>query len=216
VTGATDIAAGRSTSAGNQPSSCAVVAGGAVRCWGDNNNGQLGNNSRDSSNAPVEVTGLTGARSVVVGAVHACALLTDGTVRCWGSGSAGAVGPNGTDWTMTPVAVPGLADVRAITAGDAFTCALLATGAVQCWGRGGSGELGRGTIPGIGMDQLPTPAPVASLAGVTQLAAGAQHACAFSTNGLTRCWGSNFVGQLGVGDQPPVPDRAAGPVAVLW
>jgi alpha-tubulin suppressor-like RCC1 family protein len=213
VTGAVDIAAGRSTSSGNQPTSCAVVAGGAVRCWGDGSSGQLGNGARDSSMAPVAVRGLTGARRVVVGAVHACALLMDGTVRCWGSGASGAVGPDGMDWTTVPVAVPGLAGVQAITAGDDFTCALLAGGAVHCWGAGGGGQLGRGTLPGAGMGRIPTPAPVVSLTGATALAAGGQHVCASAMDGATRCWGSNFVGQLGVGTEGA---NSPTPAPVRW
>lgn len=213
VMGAVDIAAGRSTSAGNQPTSCAVVAGGAVRCWGDGGSGQLGNGARDSSMLPVEVQGLTGARRVVVGAVHACALLTDGTVRCWGAGASGALGPDGMDFTTAPVAVPGLAGVREITAGDDFTCALLPGGAVQCWGAGGTGQLGRGTLPPTGMGRLPTPAPVASLAGATLLATGGQHGCAYTMDSATRCWGSNFVGQLGVGTDG---SNSPTPAPVRW
>jgi alpha-tubulin suppressor-like RCC1 family protein len=91
--------------------------------------------------------------------------------------------------------------VQAITAGDDFTCALLAGGAVHCWGAGGGGQLGRGTLPGAGMGRIPTPAPVVSLTGATALAAGGQHMCAYAMDGATRCWGSNFVGQLGVGTE---------------
>jgi alpha-tubulin suppressor-like RCC1 family protein len=210
--GATDVAAGRSTSAGNQPTSCAVVAAGAVRCWGDGSSGQLGNGARDSSMVPVEVRGLTGARRVVVGAVHACALLSDGTVRCWGAGSTGAVGPDGMDFTTAPVAVPGVTGAQGIAAGDDFTCALLAAGEVRCWGAGGSGQLGRGSLPPTGMGRLPAPAAVA-LTGATSVAAGAQHACAYLMDGSTRCWGSNFVGQLGVGTEG---DNGPTPAPVRW
>jgi len=217
VAGAVDVAAGRSTSAGNSPTSCAVVAGGAVRCWGDGGEGQLGNGTRDSSLAPVAVTGITNARSVVVGAVHACALLTDGTVSCWGEGSAGAVGPNGQDFTTTPVTVTGIAGAQSLVAGDGFTCALLTGGTLQCWGRGPSGELGRGAIPAVGADRSPAPAPVVGLSGVTLLAAGAQHVCVFAMDGATRCWGSDFAGQLGVGGDPMATrPSAATPAPVRW
>lgn len=217
VTGATAIAAGRSTSAGNEPTSCAVVAGGAVRCWGDGQEGQLGNGARDSAATSVAVSGITNARSVVVGATHACALLADGTVMCWGSGSTGAVGPASQDFTTTPVAVTGLTGVTALAAGDSFTCALLTGGTVRCWGRGASGELGQGSVPAAGTPDMPTPAPVVGLSGATALAAGANHVCAFSSDGITRCWGADANGQLGVGGDPTMPLPSLGsPTPVVW
>ena len=48
VSGATQIAAG-------QNHSCAVVAGGAMKCWGYNDIGQLGNGTTNNSNVPVRV-----------------------------------------------------------------------------------------------------------------------------------------------------------------
>ncbi len=53
---------------------CAVVNGGA-QCWGDNSDGDLGNNSTTESNVPVSVTGLTGVQQLAPGTTHTCALL---------------------------------------------------------------------------------------------------------------------------------------------
>ena len=52
VSGATAIAVASS-------SACAIVAGGAVQCWGDNGVGELGNGTMTSSMAPVTVSGLS-------------------------------------------------------------------------------------------------------------------------------------------------------------
>ena len=71
---------------------CGLRADGTVWCWGDNNNGQLGNSTRVDSLTPVQVLGLTDVRAVEAGLDHTCALMGDGTVQCWGDNGAGKCG----------------------------------------------------------------------------------------------------------------------------
>jgi alpha-tubulin suppressor-like RCC1 family protein len=88
--------------------SCAVAATGAVRCWGGNANGQLGNGTTTGASLPVPVTGVVDAASVTAGNGHSCAVTTAGAVRCWGGNAAGQLG-NGTSAVMaSPVTVVGL------------------------------------------------------------------------------------------------------------
>jgi cysteine-rich repeat protein len=80
--------------------SCALLEGGAVRCWGYNNHGQLGlgntanlghnNSSQVISVAPI-VLGKN-AIHITAGATHACAVLEDHTVICWGENPDGRLG----------------------------------------------------------------------------------------------------------------------------
>jgi hypothetical protein len=64
---------------------CARKADGTVWCWGGNNQGQLGNGTRDSSTTPLQVTALGGdVVEVVSGQERSCARKADGTVWCWG------------------------------------------------------------------------------------------------------------------------------------
>ena len=66
---------------------CAVTAGGAVQCWGNNASGELGNNSTTQNLTPVQVMTLTsGATAVSVGWGFACAI-QNGGVWCWGGPS---------------------------------------------------------------------------------------------------------------------------------
>ena len=65
---------------------CAILNGGAVKCWGGNASGQLGNGTSGGNEPlPVDVAGLGGAATALaLGYRHTCALMVDKTVRCWG------------------------------------------------------------------------------------------------------------------------------------
>jgi hypothetical protein len=66
---------------------CALTTAGSVRCWGNNVNGELGNNAMASTNVPVQVAGLDKGVIAISASwsTRTCALLRDGTARCWGT-----------------------------------------------------------------------------------------------------------------------------------
>ena len=124
---------------------CALLDGGAARCWGGNRDGQLGDGTTDDRLTPTPVSGLSsGVAAIAAGAYHTCALLNGGAVRCWGSNQYGQLGDATTgDRLLTPAAVRGLGSgVAAIAAGDDHTCVLTTGGAVKCWGSNEYGQLG--------------------------------------------------------------------------
>ncbi|MCU0686288.1 MAG: hypothetical protein MUF34_29255, partial [Polyangiaceae bacterium] len=126
---ATQVVAGRLHS-------CARTSAGAVRCWGYQEVGQLGNGvSGVSDRSPaVEVRGLRAVTALSAYGDHTCAV-AGGGAYCWGSNDYGELGDGTREGSSEPVAVTGLdADVVGVAAGGTHACALTAAGAVKCWG----------------------------------------------------------------------------------
>jgi alpha-tubulin suppressor-like RCC1 family protein len=174
--------------------SCDVTSQGAVRCWGYNGYGELGDNSTTSSPKPVGVYGLgSKVKSVSAGYLHSCALTTKGKVWCWGYNGYGQLGDNTTANSSKPVAVANLGKVKAIDSGYLHTCAITTKGAVKCWGYNANGQLGdNSTTSSL------TPVTVYGLTkGAKAVSASYTGTCAISSKGAAKCWGDNTYGQLG-------------------
>jgi alpha-tubulin suppressor-like RCC1 family protein len=196
---------------------CAVMDSGAVRCWGSNTDGQLGNNTTIASRYPVAVAGIDGvttkATSVGVGDGFACALLTTGAVRCWGRNTNGQLGNNTTARSLIPVGVVtnasttntsattspiAFAGTVALSVGTNHSCAIATVSGLPklfCWGLNTDRQLGVGTT-----DRWFAAAVFGTRTdGAIAVAAGPGSTLAVVTNASTAI-GVNSSGQLGLGD----------------
>ena len=184
--------------------SCAVLNSGAVRCWGFNGGGALGDGSENSSAAPVAVALPSGVAVVQVasGQGHSCALTATGSVYCWGANGYGQNANTQSARNLLPQVVPALAgrDLTALSAGYVHTCALFADRTAACWGAAHFGQLGDGRANSRGVAR---PALVAGPSQVAEIAVGSGHSCAVDGAGALWCWGQNYLGQLGLGNDMP-------------
>ncbi|MBL8678381.1 MAG: hypothetical protein JNK05_04415 [Myxococcales bacterium] len=166
---------------------CARRSTGAVVCWGNNEYGQVGDNTLGNVRlVPVAVAGLTDAVSIAAGSGSTCAVRATGQVVCWGRNNVGQIG-DGTSGISrrVPTPVVGITDAVEVGVGGWFACARRATGAVNCWGMATFGALGHGTD---NPDQ-PTPVAVRGLVDAVQIAVAARSVCARRATGGIACWG---------------------------
>lgn len=187
---------------------CALGRDGAVYCWGDAGQGQMGSIEPATAMAvyAVKLAGLTEVTRIAAGNGATCAVHRSGSVSCLGAGR--LLGGAGDD-PRTPLQVPGITDAVDVSIFDGHACVLRSGGQVACWGRNASGQLG---VP-ASLGTATTPVDVPGLGGPAKaIAAGYGFTCALLADGTVRCWGDNAYVQSGRNNSSPSSPPAAGPV----
>jgi alpha-tubulin suppressor-like RCC1 family protein len=198
---------------------CAIVTGGgAVRCWGRDEAGELGDGTGGDRTKSVIVRGVDGAKAIALASQFGCALDEGGKVKCWGSGRIANDGQLRNHAKATEVA--GVDGALELAASGAIACARTAS-AITCWGTDGASigtppsgaftQVAAGFTHGCALDKKGAPicwgtgdwaAPKGafakpSVSGATFLATGDRHACVVTKDKRVQCWGMNDSGQLG-------------------
>ena len=211
---------------GGDEHTCAAFTSGAVKCWGYNSVGQLGQGHAEyrgtrpgqmgDSLIAVDLGPGRTAQGLASGVEHVCAVLDDASVKCWGSNLYGqlGVGDKSSRGRLPAELGAGLLAVdlgpgrtaKSISTSGFHVCAILDDDSLKCWGSNSDGQLGlgdkkhRGDQPG----QMGAALPAVDL-GVGRhaksVSAGVVHTCAVLDDDSIKCWGSNFRGALGLGDE---------------
>jgi alpha-tubulin suppressor-like RCC1 family protein len=159
--------------------------------WGQNDEGQLGNDSTTSTDTPVLVpllfrgTGPGTITSLFAGCGHTTALFSKGGVLAWGNNNAGQLGDGTTTSSDKPVGVkvPTGVSVKSIASGCFSSLALTGTGTLLAWGENSSGQLGTGSTANSDVP-VPVDLPPGLLSTAIGSGPGALHSLAiFAASG---------------------------------
>ncbi len=175
---------------------CAVNDENGLFCWGANNQGQLGNGSRDGDGAPIPVPIQSNVAQVSAGGDYTCVVLMDKRAGCWGVNSSFQLG-NGNRKPVVSLTVNKLlGPSQVVSAGNLGSCSLKVTKRLWCWGKNESGQAGIGrTSPAL----IARPSQVITKIKFQAVERGNYHTCAISLTGKLFCWGNNYYGSVGDG-----------------
>lgn len=195
---------------------CGVDRTGVAWCWGEGEEGQLGDGRSTTSPEPVQVAGAATWTAVSVSTGRACGLTADGEIRCWGREAAPPAGPGLKALTETgraaPLSIESRVRFASVAVGERHACGVDPAGRAWCWGANIYGEVGDG---GIERRVSPVAVPGRYLA----LAAGSFHTCGLDLEGGAWCWGDNQLGQLGqrttIASRVPVRVQGVPPLTTL-
>ena len=199
---------------------CAILDNGELKCWGENDNGQLGNGGNNQINSPSTTsvdlgTGRT-AVAVSAGNDHNCAILDNGELKCWGEDRHGELGNGGPAWTVsnpTDTNAPSSTSINlgtsrtavAVSAASEYTCAILDNGDLKCWGRDNYGQLGDGGSNTNTNAPSSTAIDLGTGRTAVSVSTGTYHTCAILDNGDLKCWGRDSTDSWAMVEATPTP-----------
>jgi alpha-tubulin suppressor-like RCC1 family protein len=192
---------------GGDDSACALLHTGGVVCWGEDNHGQLGDQTTVTRSKAASVSGLAGVAELAIGEEVACARTTTNNVYCWGNQKHGALFDGSTTDHLQPVMI---ANAASFATGKKYTCIVGPDSTITCAGWGAHGRLGIGI--GESYEDGDHFTPVQTLTeyggspftGVAQVAAGGV-TCALMIDSTVYCWGDDTYGGTGTGTGSTVP-----------
>ncbi|HET8934825.1 MAG TPA: hypothetical protein VFN67_15350 [Polyangiales bacterium] len=114
----------------NSGRTCVRRSSGEVACWGKNDQGQIGDGTRDESLVPVAASGIEDAIGMAIDDMSTCVLRRDHTVACWGMSPESMP----TRGSLTPIDMLGLEDIVELRNGMMGSyCARDMQAHVWCW-----------------------------------------------------------------------------------
>jgi alpha-tubulin suppressor-like RCC1 family protein len=166
--------------------------------WGQNDNGQLGQNNRIASggrSSPVQVGTDTTWDQISTQEFAVIATKTNGTLWSWGSGNGGGLGLNNTVDRSSPTQVGALTTWSKVVKAKYFTLAIKTDGTLWSFGKNGQGQLGLGDVI-----NRSSPVQVGSATNWSLISAGNYMASAIKTDGTLWMWGQQVQGSFGLNE----------------
>lgn len=176
---------------------CGINAG-KLYCWGSDSEGQIGNGSSDTADMelPAQVGTSASWQEVSAGETSTCGI-DAGKLYCWGSDYYGEIGNGAASTNNIESAEQIGASVNwtAISVGAGHACGI-DSGKLYCWGNDGDEQIGNGSVSTTNVE---SPEQIGASSDWLSISAGSSHSCGIDAGKLF-CWGSNYDGEVGVGD----------------
>lgn len=179
------------------------ITGGALWCWGYNEDGRTGELATAGTSVDGFMVG-SGFDDVSTGDRHACGARSDGVGVCWGLNRCNTVASPGGEVATLPTTQQdgGWETIEAAWVDDAaFNIGINTTGNARAWGCAESGRLGNGNAT---TDQA-SPDTLA-LGNWTAVSVGGPLGCGIRAAGELYCWGDGSFGARGDGSDADTAD----------
>jgi alpha-tubulin suppressor-like RCC1 family protein len=186
----------------------ALAADGTIWSWGDNTNGQIGNNNTTDQSSPYHITTLSNVVAMGTGHFNARAVTSDGSVYLWGLTDVSQLG-SATE-NHVPTKATWLSNVQATTGGRQHSLWLTRFGTMWASGRNTEGQAGNGSSTNVAPQ-----VEVKELYALDAVAIGAYHSLALKSDGAVWAVGANWAGQLGTGSAIPTNVPVATKITTL-
>jgi alpha-tubulin suppressor-like RCC1 family protein len=183
---------------------CGLTADGTAYCWGDNNNGQIGDGTSGTNRtSPTAVALNLKFSKIFAGTYTTCGTLISpaGKLYCWGNNNNGQLGIGAASGSFnTPMAVNSSLTFATVTSGWDFSCGLTTSGETHCWGSNRYGTIGTSVSE---QSNAPSPVRLAGDPGFVSISAGDRFVCGVTAAKVTSCWGRSDSGGLTADVIPP-------------
>jgi hypothetical protein len=182
----------KQVSAGSNNTS-AIKTDGTLWIWGNNAQGQLGDNTVTVRSSPIQtIAGGNNWKQVALAkrADTSTAIKIDGTLWLWGDGRTGELGNNNIIKVSSPIqTVSGGTNWKQVDCGTNYTAAIKTDGTLWLWGKNSYGQLGNNSTTNVS-------SPVQTVSGGTnwkQVVCGESFTASIKTDGTLWLWGRNWI-----------------------